>query len=75
MKIKRRYLPVIAAVCMGLSMGVVMSFVMTLINIGWADGFFTKWMKAFAAGISIGIPLTIIIMRLVTRQLQKIAVD
>jgi hypothetical protein len=75
MKIKRKYLPIITAVCMGLSMGIVMSFVMTMVNIGFIPGFFIKWMKAFAVGGAAGIPLAIVVVPFVNRQLQKIAVD
>ncbi|MBC7935518.1 MAG: DUF2798 domain-containing protein [Rhizobacter sp.] len=63
------------AVCMGLCMGLVMSLVMTLANIGLVRGFFIKWMNAFAVGASIGIPLAMVVVPFVTKQLQKIAVD
>ncbi|GEM_PF-2373236 len=52
MKIRRKYLPFITAVAMGLSMGVIMSFVMTWVNLGLVEGFLIKWAKAFAVGAS-----------------------
>jgi len=46
---------------MGLSMGFMMSFVMTAINAGFGPGFLFKWIKAFGGGVSIGIPTALIL--------------
>ena len=75
MKIKRKYLPLVTAVCMGFSMGIVMSFVMTLVNVGMGPRFFIKWMKAFIVGASVGIPLAVIVVPFLSKQLLKLAVD
>ncbi len=60
---------------MGLSMGVIMSFVMTWVNLGLVEGFLIKWAKAFAVGASVGIPTAIVVVPLVTKRLQKMVVD
>lgn len=75
MRIKRKYLPFVTAVCMGLSMGLVMSFVMTIVNVGWVDDFLIRWLKAFAVGALIGVPIALVVVPVVTKQLQKMVID
>jgi hypothetical protein len=71
-KINKKYTPYLTAVFMGLSMGVMMSFVMTAINAGFADGFFLKWLKAFGGGVSIGIPTALLLSKHIQTLVQKI---
>lgn len=75
MKIRKKYLPIWTAVIIGLSMGLIMSFVMTLINVGLVQNFFLLWLKSFAVGALVGIPLALVLVPAIARQLQKIAVD
>ena len=74
-KIKRRYLPVIISVTMGFFMGLIMSFVMTLIYVGLTPVFFMAWIKSAVLSIAVGIPVALLVGPLVIRVLQDITVD
>ena len=42
---------------MGAMMISLMTFVITLVNVGWADYFFQAWMKAFGIAYVVGVPV------------------
>jgi predicted membrane channel-forming protein YqfA (hemolysin III family) len=42
---------------MGAMMIVIMTFVITLVNVGWVDHFFQTWMKAFGIAYVVGVPV------------------
>ena len=42
---------------MGAMMIFVMTFVITLVNVGWAADFLTRWMKAFGVAYVVGVPV------------------
>ena len=42
---------------MGAMMIFVMTFVITLVNVGWSDAFLRTWMKAFAIAYVAGVPV------------------
>jgi hypothetical protein len=54
MKIPQKYAPYLFAILMGLSTGLLMSGVMTLMNIGYSAASWASWAKPFAGGVSIG---------------------
>lgn len=74
-KIKKRYLPVIISVTMGFFMGLIMSFVMTLIYVGLTPVFFMAWIKSAVLSIAVGIPVALLVGPLVILVLQNITVD
>jgi hypothetical protein len=71
-KMDKKYVPYLTALFMGLSMGVMMSFVMTTINAGFGEGFFLKWLKAFGGGVSISIPTALLLSKRIQTLVQKI---
>lgn len=42
---------------MGALMISIMTFVISLVNVGWGEHFFRTWMKAFAIAYVIGVPV------------------
>ncbi|MEO8654793.1 MAG: DUF2798 domain-containing protein [Ramlibacter sp.] len=42
---------------MGATLISVMTFVITLINVGYSDAFLLTWMKAFAVAYVVGVPV------------------
>lgn len=60
-KISSKYFTTIMASIMTVFMGLAMSFVVTLVNIGWTTSFFLHWAQAFAFAFPIALPLSIII--------------
>jgi hypothetical protein len=47
---------------MAVVMGLVMSFVMTLVNVGWSATFPSTWFKAFWIGTSIAFPVALVVV-------------
>ena len=60
-KISSKYFTTIMASIMTVFMGLAMSFIVTLVNIGWTINFFLHWLHAFAFTFPIALPLSIII--------------
>lgn len=42
---------------MGALMISIMTFVITLVNVGWGEHFLSTWMKAFAIAYVVGVPV------------------
>ena len=42
---------------MGAMMIFLMTFVITLVNVGWATDFLPRWMKAFGIAYVVGVPV------------------
>ena len=42
---------------MGAMMIFLMTFVITLVNVGWGDAFLGTWMKAFGIAYVVGVPV------------------
>jgi uncharacterized protein YaaW (UPF0174 family) len=42
---------------MGAMMISIMTFVISLVNVGWGDHFFKTWMKAFGIAYVVGVPV------------------
>ena len=72
MKPGERFYIVVFSALMSLGMSFVMSFTMTLINVGFSPFFFGKWMKAFLIGFLVGLPTSIVIIPAVRRILNKL---
>lgn len=47
----------IFSIIMGAMMVFLMTFVITLVNIGWSEQFFSSWMKAFGIAYLVAIPV------------------
>ncbi|MFP4242220.1 MAG: DUF2798 domain-containing protein [Chitinispirillaceae bacterium] len=72
--IKAKYGWVVQALIMSVSMGFVMSLVMTLVNVGLRENFHLIWLKAFGIGLTVSVPTGMIVgpfARKITRKLTK----
>ena len=61
---------------MGALMISIMTFVITLVNVGWGEHFFGTWMKAFAIAYVVGVPVIFLlapVARKVTGKLLGVA--
>jgi hypothetical protein len=61
---------------MGALMISIMTFVITLVNVGWGEHFFATWMKAFAIAYVVGVPVIFLlapVARKVTGKLLGVA--
>lgn len=69
--IHAKYGWIVQALIMSLSMGFVMSLVMTFVNVGYSDKFFLIWLRAFGIGITVSVPTGMVvgpIARKITRR-------
>jgi hypothetical protein len=63
----KKYYKYIFAGVMSLFMGLFMSFVMVLINVGFVDNFHMVWLRAFIIGSCVAFPTAILIAPLANR--------
>ena len=56
-KLHRKYFHLVFSLVMGAKMVFVMTFFITLINLGWVEGFFASWMRAYAIAYVIAVPV------------------
>ncbi len=75
MKINKKYTNVLFALFMGLSMGLIISFILTLLNIGFIPNFFFIWMRGFGLGFAVAFPTALIIMPYVRKIICRITSD
>lgn len=45
------------SIVMGAMMVLLMTFVITLVNVGWGENFFRMWMKAFGIAYVVAVPM------------------
>lgn len=64
-KIPRRYSGVVLGALMAIIMGLVVSFVVTLINLGMVEGFAHRWMLAFLGALPVQFPVALVVTPLV----------
>ena len=57
---------------MALAMGFFVSFFLTWVNTGYTEGFFIRWMRAFAVGSCVAFPISLTIAPLAQKIVQKI---
>ena len=60
MRIPARYAPILFAFVMSGFMALVVSCTLTLLNRGWADGFFLYWMHGYALAWPIAFPAAVL---------------
>ena len=54
-------------------MGLVVSFVVTFINLGMVPGFFTRWMLAFVGALPIHFPVAIVVTPLMKALVERMS--
>lgn len=60
---------------MAVAMGLVMSFVMTLVNVGWSAKFLSSWWRAFWIGTSVAYPVALVVLPLAQSAVARILGD
>lgn len=70
--IPKKYEFVTFAFFMSLFMTILMSFVITLINVGFVDNFFMLWAKAFWRAYIIAFPAVLTVVPLVRKLVKKL---
>ncbi|RBQ29575.1 DUF2798 domain-containing protein [Aliarcobacter vitoriensis] len=73
--IDKKYEKYLFAIIMGTVMSFIMSFIITFINLGFIDGFFTKWIEAFFKAAVCAIPIIFIVAPNVRKIVSKIVSD
>ena len=53
-------------------MSVIMSFVITVANLGFEDNFFYKWGKAFLVGFAISLPTALVVVPIAKKMADRI---
>ncbi|MBC8443962.1 DUF2798 domain-containing protein [Candidatus Woesearchaeota archaeon] len=53
-------------------MSLIMSFVLTLINVGWVPHFFMIWLKSFGISFAVALPISLVIVPLIRKLLDRI---
>ncbi len=66
-----RWQPLLYAGFMSLFMAFCMSGILTLVNLGWIDGFFGKWLHAFLVAWPIAFPLVLLFAPLTRKLLAR----
>lgn len=56
-KLPGRYFHLGFTIVMGTMMVTIMTFVITLVNVGWVPDFFARWAKAFAVAYVVALPV------------------
>jgi len=72
MKIKKKYYGFLFALLVSIIMSLIMSFALTLINVGWQPHFFMIWLKAFGISFAVALPVSLIVVPLIRKLLDKI---
>lgn len=60
---------------MGLIMTTCMSFLITVINVGFPPNFFNIWLKAFLIGFPIGFPIALIATPIIKKIVDKLTAN
>lgn len=53
----QRKFHIVFSIVMGAMMVLFMTFVITLVNVGWGENFLRMWMKAFGIGYVVAVPM------------------
>jgi hypothetical protein len=66
-KLQGRHAPIITAVLMSAFFALIMSGVLTFLNLGLVTGFFGIWMRNYALAFCVSVPTAILVMPIVKR--------
>ncbi len=72
MMLANRYRPLVFSFFMALFMSCLMSFVITLFNIGWVDGLSILWLKAWGFAFVVAFPCVQIVAPVVNILVNKL---
>jgi len=71
-KISRKYYTLVFGIAVSLFMSSCMSFVMTVVNIGFTQRFFIAWIRAFVIGFAVALPVSLIIIPVIRKNIEKV---
>lgn len=66
-KLPARRFPVVFSFVMGALMISLMTFIITLVNVGWPPDFLGRWMRAFLVAYAVGVPVIYFVAPLARR--------
>lgn len=72
-KIPRKYSGLIMGALMAVTMGSIMSFVVTYLNLGFAPDFLQKWMVAFLGALPIGLPVALFVTPIIKAFIDRVS--
>ena len=75
MKISRKYYTVLFGSLVSIAMSFFMSLVLTTINVGLGPNFWEIWLIAFTVSFLVGLPISLIIIPIVRKIVDKLTVD
>lgn len=61
-KIPKKYSGLLLGAIGPIVMGFIMAFVITFINIGFVENFFSKWIKAYFGALVFGLPIGMVVI-------------
>ena len=62
MKISKKYYSLVLGDILSFIMSIIMSFFITMMNLGFEDSFFYKWGEAFLVGFAISLPTSLVVV-------------
>jgi hypothetical protein len=71
-RLPKRLAPVVFALIMSVTIGSLMSAIITSVNTGFDDGFLGRWLTAFGFSFSLAFPSTTLIAPIVRRFVDRI---
>jgi len=60
-KLPKKYAGIILGALVPITMGIVMSFIITALNLGFSSNFLQKWGQAYLGALVFGLPLGLIV--------------
>lgn len=53
-------------------MSLIMSFALTLVNVGWQPHFFMIWLKSLGISFAVALPVSLVVVPVIRKLLDKI---
>lgn len=72
-RLPKKYFHFVFSVVMGAMMVLLMTAVITLVNVGWADDFLARWARAFLIAFPIAVPVIYFLAPLARRLTARVA--
>jgi len=72
MKISKKYYSLVLGTILSFIMSVIMSFAITIVNLGFVDTFLYDWGEAFLAGFVISLPTALVVVPIARKIADKI---
>jgi hypothetical protein len=73
--IAKKYAPLVFSFFMALLMSGIMSFVISLFNLGWVDGILLRWLQSWVFAFSVALPAIILVTPLVRQLVAAVVRD